>query len=508
MKNKRGFTLIELMAVVVIISLIAILTFPNIINQINKSKDANKSNINSVVIAAAKKYVADNPSEFEENEYCLSIDTLVSNDYVKEDIFKDSDILNKKVIKLATEKSKYEIMDKDKCKIYDYFDKDGNGYAKIDYLESTGRQYIDTGFKPNQDTKVEIDFEVLESQTEIYFGSRFDYNADTYSLLQVNNKIRSDYAQTMGEQFPSHDISTIDTYPRFTIVKDKNTTSINNSFSSSLSYSNFQSNYNMYIFAANEKNYPSRLSNIRLYSFKLYDNNTLIRDYVPAIDEKNELCLFDKVNKKCYYNKGDGDFVNDSALNNITYYDKNGNKYSKINYIESNGTQYIDTNFKPNQDTKVEVDFEVLKSKTEIYFGSRNDYTTNTYSFVQFQNRFRSDYSQSNINFSQIITEINTYPKFSIIKDKNITILNNSITLSHSYSNFQSNYNMYIFAANEQNNPVNFSAIKLYSFKMYDNNSLIRDLIPVLDPHDIPCLYDKVDKKCYYNQGTGEFLYG
>ena len=36
MKNKKmGFTLVELMAVIIIISLIAILTFPNIINQIN-----------------------------------------------------------------------------------------------------------------------------------------------------------------------------------------------------------------------------------------------------------------------------------------------------------------------------------------------------------------------------------------------------------------------------------------------------------------------------------------
>ena len=40
---KKGVTLIELMAVVVIISLVCLLTFPNIVNQIKKSKDANKS---------------------------------------------------------------------------------------------------------------------------------------------------------------------------------------------------------------------------------------------------------------------------------------------------------------------------------------------------------------------------------------------------------------------------------------------------------------------------------
>ena len=95
MKNKKGFTLVELMAVIIIISLIAILTFPNIINQIKKTKKATTNNINDIVISAAKRYVADNPNDFEDDGYCLSVDTLVDNDYIKEDIaginsFKDN----------------------------------------------------------------------------------------------------------------------------------------------------------------------------------------------------------------------------------------------------------------------------------------------------------------------------------------------------------------------------------------------------------------------------------
>lgn len=48
----------------------------------------------------------------------------------------------------------------------------------------------------------------------------------------------------------------------------------------------------------------------------------------------------------------------------------------------------------------------------------------------------------------------------------------------------------------------------LKSFKIYDNNDLVRDFIPVLDNNGIACLFDKVENKYYYNQGTGEFLYG
>ena len=48
----------------------------------------------------------------------------------------------------------------------------------------------------------------------------------------------------------------------------------------------------------------------------------------------------------------------------------------------------------------------------------------------------------------------------------------------------------------------------MYYCKITNNNALIRDYIPVIDSSNRPCLFDKVEKICYYNQGTGEFLYG
>lgn len=89
---RKGFTLIELMAVIVIISLVCLLTFPNIVNQIEKSKDANKDNIEEVVISSAKKYVNDNIDKYsEQRDYCISVEELVDNDYLKEDIVNDEE---------------------------------------------------------------------------------------------------------------------------------------------------------------------------------------------------------------------------------------------------------------------------------------------------------------------------------------------------------------------------------------------------------------------------------
>ena len=45
-------------------------------------------------------------------------------------------------------------------------------------------------------------------------------------------------------------------------------------------------------------------------------------------------------------------------------------------------------------------------------------------------------------------------------------------------------------------------------FKIYDEDTLLRDYVPVLDENNIACLYDTVEGKFYYNQGTGVFIGG
>ena len=59
------------------------------------------------------------------------------------------------------------------------------------------------------------------------------------------------------------------------------------------------------------------------------------------------------------------------------------------------------------------------------------------------------------------------------------------------------------------NSPVQpYAGFRLYSFKISQNLKVTRDLVPVLDASGVPCMYDKVSHKTFYNQGTGEFLYG
>lgn len=45
-------------------------------------------------------------------------------------------------------------------------------YQMVEYIQSTGTQYINTGFTPNQDTRVVCDFQVTEMSAAFVFGSR------------------------------------------------------------------------------------------------------------------------------------------------------------------------------------------------------------------------------------------------------------------------------------------------------------------------------------------------
>ena len=237
--------------------------------------------------------------------------------------------------------------------------------------------------------------------------------------------------------------------------------------------------------------------------------------YLLLIVKKNG-CLFDKVNRKCYYdetNHGFG-YHNEAEYNSSeydSYKDNNNHVYRHINYLESTGTQYIDTGFKPNQDTRIQT--HIYRNKYvksfQFPFGARTSAGSNEFEMVFYQSGggWRDDYGNTDNRGFLGYTEATG--DFYINKNKSVTTIND-ISIVHNLSSFQSDYNLIIFGTNYN---IGFQSgesdlIKLYSFRVYDNGDVVRDYIPVIDSTERPCLFDKVSKECYYNQGTGEFLYG
>lgn len=182
-------------------------------------------------------------------------------------------------------------------------------------------------------------------------------------------------------------------------------------------------------------------------------------------------------------------------------------KYTPVKYLESTGSQYIDTEYKTNTNTSVELEIDTpnIIVQSSFLFASRNsDYYTNGFGVYYFDNNYIARFS-SRTNYSSNIAFSENAKLHIVLNKKRFSINDSSILISGGY--IQRINNLYIFAANTGGSASANSGYRLIFFKIYDNDTLVRDYIPVIDSSGRPCLYDKVEDKFYYNQGTGEFLY-
>ena len=173
---------------------------------------------------------------------------------------------------------------------------------------------------------------------------------------------------------------------------------------------------------------------------------------------------------------------------------------TKLEYLESTGTQYIDTNYVASQDTNIIIDFRT-KSAGNAIFGSRSSTTARNYSFVRISdNSWASGYGSS-----YIFNKTANNDRHVLTKGK-LVYIDDTLLYTHTDNNFTTPTSLILFGMYA--NKYVSSNVIIFSTTISENGTLVRDYIPVLDSNDRPCLFDKVEKKCYYNQGTGEFLYG
>lgn len=77
--KKNGFTLAELLGVIVILAAVALIAFPPIINQIKKSRGELDQALNSLILTAAKQYLEEKNKSTDDTSYCIRLNVLVTN---------------------------------------------------------------------------------------------------------------------------------------------------------------------------------------------------------------------------------------------------------------------------------------------------------------------------------------------------------------------------------------------------------------------------------------------
>lgn len=189
-------------------------------------------------------------------------------------------------------------------------------YTKLEYIESNGTQYIDTGFKHNQDTRVVMNVQPtassLSSNVFLFDGASGNTTRKGVFYHASASKWAVDYKSDSNRQY----ISNTATNANFIIDYDKNVCTINNE-TITFTASTFQSTVNMALFATNYNGTVQGYVSAKLYSCQIYDNGILIRDFVPALRSDGIAGLYDAINDKFYVSSGSGNFIASSDNNEV-----------------------------------------------------------------------------------------------------------------------------------------------------------------------------------------------
>jgi hypothetical protein len=190
-----------------------------------------------------------------------------------------------------------------------------SGYTQVECIESSGTQYIDTGFRAVSDNvKIEATFSI----TEIKFWSALfgceETSSGPWTLTPlVNGASALTFYNGSSSQLGSIPVSVNTVY---SVVCQSNngtlTYDCNGSAGTLYPQGAICKTDNIYIFTLNSAkgdSIISQASKMRLYYFQIYDNDVLVRDYVPCINANGEAGLYDKVNNVFYGNAGTGSFI-------------------------------------------------------------------------------------------------------------------------------------------------------------------------------------------------------
>lgn len=186
-----------------------------------------------------------------------------------------------------------------------------SGYTELEYIQSTGTQYINTGFMPNGKSKIAMNLTPLSySSNACFFCARNEASATagtTYTAFYISsNYYRFDFYGKSGQSDGVDAVGTninIEASGGVCKIGSKTITNAASTAASSMPW---------ILLASARTSSISDLANMataKLYSCQIYDNGTLVRNFIPCKNLSGEIGLYDAVNGQFYANAGTGAFT-------------------------------------------------------------------------------------------------------------------------------------------------------------------------------------------------------
>ena len=445
------------------------------------------------------------------------------------------------------------------------------GYGKVDYIETNGSAYTIINYVPNRNSKV-VGTALFRTDNSdpVVFGCRkgggngqqfvlwfnryssaqakvgFVYGTNTWSTSTdaADGKL---ITYTTGEQFS------------FLISVDDDC-NINNTFVHNITDNGAPAtDLNLGIFALAVTNSSIESDDTiftgRMYDFKIYENNELVVNLVPAVRlEDTKVGFYDNIGNKFYASLGSNQFTTDMSTMVIDYQDTTLNVrlgeglkttpsndinldlhagngidlsaygsvlptgYGELSYIEGNGNQWTQLNYYPTHDSRLVVDcisYETRKTDRAL-FGCREG-TGGQPQFVLWMGQEISGKVTSSFVYGSNVwdddydTGISPGIRFTIDASYNGVYVNGDLFESITDQGNMPNLKVALFTVGNGDGSYisgkGMGKYRIFSFKIYEGNDLVVDLRPALSPIHIPGFYDVVNDEFYSSLTGTSFVY-
>ena len=422
--------------------------------------------------------------------------------------------------------------------------------AFLEYVESTGTQFVDIEIIGRTGTKIEADFRGLAPGSACLLGSHstgpISWYKDGYGYACVGYKTGRDWglgSPVYGDGNTSlvH-LESIISPTGVTLDFAGNTSWYNDTFNPNKNMGSlgaFDTGINMYVFAKNQNGSAVNATKTKLYRLKIWQTATssgegewtLVRDFRPC-RRYDRGALWDAVSQKIFYSGSETDLTAGPVVT-PTFERK------AVDYVESTGSQYINTGVCPKYGTKTETVFAPMEQvgTFDVFLGSGP--TGGYYYFGCLRSPWyigagcgteRAYADVPNWGFADscgVFANANTSKgvKYTITTelspegDYNIDALGGRINGGYAYHKtrivsqgdfLSSDYPLYVFASNNKGAIADPSKIRCYGVKIWQTNGvdgtyvLVRDLSPC-QKDGKGALYDSVNDEILF-PGAGVLL--
>ena len=228
-------------------------------------------------------------------------------------------------------------------------------YTQLEYIESSGTQYINTNIKPTGSMDFEVTVYVQSSAAQ---GTLFS-GGDNYNSKYLGVSINQANPGESDIRYDSQRYKFTLSIEKFMISKVSNKLLLNNVEFAICSVVTFVSNYPIRLFAYNRGGNIGEKIAAKLYGLKLSDNGSDVANFIPAKRNSDGVVgLYDLVSKSFFTNAGTGTFTAGSEIPSATsgwLFDRL-KEYGTYTITATNGTDTVSEQIEfPEQSKSVEL---------------------------------------------------------------------------------------------------------------------------------------------------------